>query len=95
MRNDLTPLQVCERLIGGYPVLAAIVGYSEKAPYVWAKGGDTRDAGDIPSVRLMRAFLAHSDARALGLTADHLIRGADAAQIDAILAARQGLEAAE
>ena len=39
---------------------------------------------------MMRRLLDLSDARGLGLTAEHLIRGADEAEIAAILAAREG-----
>jgi hypothetical protein len=89
MTDDMTPLEVCERLIGPLPVLAEICGYGRTAAYIWRKGGATRDKGDLPSPRLMRTLLDHSDAHALGLTAEHLIRGADSVEIEAILAARQ------
>lgn len=92
----MTPLQVCERLIGPKPVLATVIGYGEKAPYLWAKSSERREAGNLPSTSIMRALLTHSTANGLGLTADHLIWGAPASDIDAILAARQPrLEAAE
>ncbi|GAB1361794.1 hypothetical protein MASR1M32_10300 [Rhodobacter sp.] len=65
-----------------------IVGTHPKRPYGWRRGADGRDAGDIPSARHQRSLLAHSDAHALGLTAEHLIRGATEAEIEAILAAR-------
>lgn len=89
MAHDVTPLEVCERLIGKPELLAGLFGYeSDKAPYNWRHATSTRDAGDIPSARLMRALLAHSDAHALGLTAAHLILGASEAEVQAILSAR-------
>ena len=88
MSNDLTPLEVCERLIGPLPFLAEICGYVRTAGYIWRNGSTTRDKNDIPSARLMRSLLAYSDAHALGLTPAHLILGASDADVAAILAAR-------
>lgn len=88
MRQDLTPLQVCTRLLGAYPALARVVGYGEKAPYLWEKPASNREAGDLPSARIMRALLDHSDRHGLGLTAEHLIWGASEAEVAAILQAR-------
>ena len=53
---------------------------------MWKDASSRRRAGDIPEVSYIRSILR--DPRAKGLTADHLIRGASAAEIDAILAAR-------
>lgn len=88
MKHELTPLEVCERLIGPLQVIAEVIGYGPTAPYLWEKPAKNRDAGDLPSSIIMRALLAHSDARRLGLTAEHLIWGADEAEIEAILAER-------
>lgn len=96
MSNNLTPLQVCERLIGPFPVITAILGYGDKAAYGWVRPSKRRCGGDLPSAGIMRALLTHSTAHGLGLTADHLIWGASEAEVAAILAARQPrLEAAE
>jgi hypothetical protein len=98
MSDNLTPVEVCERLIGPLPELEKIVGYRPKAAYGWRRESHWRDAGDIPSPRLMRRLLAHSAAGNLGLTADHLIWGASEDEIAAVLTARAapaGLEAAE
>lgn len=84
MQSDLTPFQVLERLIGPPPELSRIVGHSRTAAYNWRM----RAPGDVPTPAAMRRLLAHSDAHGLGLTADHLIRGASLAEIEAILAAR-------
>lgn len=81
-------MEVCFRLIGPHAVIAEIVGYGPTAPYLWERGARNRDAGDLPSAPIMRALLAHSAARGLGLTAEHLIWGAEEAEIEAILAAR-------
>lgn len=82
-------MEVCERLIGKPEKIAVAAGFASKqAPFAWRNGSKDRDPGDIPSARTMRALLAWSDARQLGLTAEHLVRGADPSEIDAILAAR-------
>lgn len=86
MSNHLTPLQVCERLVGPLPAIASICGQSQKAAYIWRRGSTLRDAGDIPSARHQRRLLAYGAARGIPLTAEHLIWGADAAEIEALLA---------
>lgn len=88
MSNNLTPLQVCERLLGPLPQIEAICGQKPKAAYGWRRSSAYREAGDIPSPRHMRSLLAHSAARGLGLTEAHLIWGAPAAEIETILATR-------
>jgi hypothetical protein len=88
MRDNLTPFEVCERLIGPPPVLAEVIGYDRTATYGYRYPAKGRDAGDFPSARIMRALLAHSQAHGLGLTAEHLITGATEAEIEAVLAAR-------
>lgn len=82
-------MQVCERLIGKPEQIAAAIGGNTKAPYHWRRERTGRSAGDMPSAQVMRALLAHSATHSLGLTADHLIWGAPASEIEAILAARQ------
>jgi hypothetical protein len=84
----LTPMQVCERLIGPPEVLGPAVGYGTKAAYHWRRERDGRRPGDLPSVEVVRLLLAHSAAHQLGLTADHLIWGAPEGEIEAILAER-------
>lgn len=88
MSAYFTPIEVCEALFGGIEQIAAITGQHLKTPYHWRHASRDRDAGDIPSARLMRRLLEHSAERDLGLTADHLIRGATRAEIAAILDAR-------
>lgn len=88
MSDHLTPVQVCERLIGPLPVLEGIVGYRPKAGYGWLRSSGGRDPGDFPSVRLMRRLLAHAAAKQIPLTADHLIWGASVDEIAALLANR-------
>ena len=90
MRPHLTPTQVVEALIGPPETVGTICEINSKAPYQWRNGSGSRDPGDLPSTRSMRRLLAHSSARGLGLTEKHLIWGADAAEIAAILAARPG-----
>lgn len=96
MSDHLTPVDVCVRLIGPLPALERIVGYRPKAGYGWLRSSAGRAPGQFPSTSLQRRMLDYSDAQGLGLTAEHLIRGASADEIDAILAARRpSVEAAE
>lgn len=94
MVKNLTPLEVCERLIGPFPVISDVVGYSDKAPYLWRRAVDGRDAGDFPSTRIQRQLLSHARAHGIPLTAEHLIWGAEEAEIEALLAARRREDAA-
>lgn len=89
MSDHLTPVQVCERLIGPLPELERIAGYRPKGGYAWLRSSGVRAPGDFPSTALQKLLLAHSDRLRLGLTADHLIRGATSAEIEAILATRE------
>jgi hypothetical protein len=86
MSDHLTPVEVCERLIGPLPVLERIAGYRPKGGYSWRRSSQGRPAGDFTSARLMRQFLAHAAAHNIPLTADHLIWGASASEVDALLA---------
>lgn len=79
-------MQVVERLIGPPEVTGPAVGYGTKAAYHWRNARTGRAAGDLPSAEVMRRLLAYSEANGLGLTADHLIRGADEAEVRDILA---------
>jgi hypothetical protein len=88
MGKHLTPLEVAEVLVGSVEDVGEIVGLHRKSPYVWRRASSERDAGDLPSAPVMRRLLAWSDAHGLGLTAEHLIRGASETEIAAILAAR-------
>lgn len=88
MSSHRTPLEVTEALVGKPEEIGRIVGTHPKSPFGWRHASDGRDAGDIPSARHMRALLAHSDTHGLGLTAEHLIRGAAEDEVEAILAGR-------
>jgi hypothetical protein len=79
-------MQVCEALIGPIEDIARIAGQKPKAAYRWRHRSVWRDAGDIPSARYMRTLLAHAAARQIPLTADHLIFGAGAEEIAALVA---------
>lgn len=95
MSNYLTPLEVCERLIGKPETVAEASGLHKKSAFPWRHASKWRDAGDLPSAKIMRALLTHSDDHALGLTARHLIWGAPEAEIAEILAARAEAPAPE
>jgi major membrane immunogen (membrane-anchored lipoprotein) len=88
MTRHLTPIQVCQRLIGRPEEISLVCGFQEKAAYHWRNASKSRDAGDLPSARVMRALLAHAAVKNLGLTADHLIWGATEDEVQAILDAR-------
>jgi len=88
MSKHLTPLAVCERLIGPIEDIAMISGRHRKSAYKWRHPSSGRDAGDIPSARDMRRLLDHSEQHGLGVTADHLVRGAPLEDIEAIELAR-------
>ncbi len=88
MSNHLTPLEVCERLIGKPETVAEASGLHKKSAFPWRHASKWREAGDLPSAKVMRALLAHSAAHQLGLTAEHLIWGASEEEIEGILAAR-------
>lgn len=90
MTYDLTPMQVCERLIGKPERIAVAASCHEKAPYHWRRERHGRSAGDMPSMQVVRALLTFSGTHNLGLTADHLIWGASEDEVAAILAARDG-----
>lgn len=95
MSDHLTPLDVCAALIGPLSELERIAGYQPKAAYAWRRSSTTRPGGDLPS-KVQRALLAHAEARGIPLTAEHLVRGASRAEIDAILASRaEPMRAAE
>lgn len=83
----LTPMAICERVIGTPEEIATIIQCAPKSPYGWRWGSLNRDAGDIPSARHMRALLAHAAARRLPLTAEDLIFGCKAEDLEARLAA--------
>jgi hypothetical protein len=92
MKQELTPLEVCKRLIGPLGVIAEIIGYGPTAPYLWEKPAQNRAAGDLPSANIMRQLLDHSEANSLGLTASHLVRGAPEDEIAQILADREAAD---
>jgi hypothetical protein len=88
MGKHLTPVQVAERLFGGIEAASLKAGLHRKSLYPCRYASGWHDAGDLRSMRAARLLLAHSAARDLGLTAEHLIWGAPEAEIDAILAHR-------
>ena len=87
--SHLSPMAVCERVIGTPEQIAAITRCAAKSPYGWRGASLNRDAGDIPSARHMRALLAHAAARRLPLTAEDLIFGCAAEDLEARIEAAQ------
>lgn len=84
--QHLSPMAICEQIIGSPEVIANITKTASKSPYGWRGNSMNRDAGDIPSARHMRALLAYAATRGLPLTAEDLIWGAPADEIEARLA---------
>lgn len=92
MGNHLTPLEVLERLIGPPHAIAVACGLHEKSAFPWKRGSKHRDAGDLPSIRTCRRLLTYTKARGIPLTAEHLIWGAEASEIEALLSSRMAAE---
>lgn len=67
--------------------IAAITGDHPKSPFAWRHASKFRRAGDLPSADKMRSLLLFARDRNLPLTAEDLIFGADAAELEARLAA--------
>lgn len=76
----LTPLEVCERLIGSLDAIGRAAGVKSKAPYHWRRASAGRAAGDIP-INRARALLTWCGQRGIPLTAEHLIYGATEAEV--------------
>ena len=89
MSYDLTPIEVCERLIGSIERVSVVCGLGPKAAYNWRHPTKMRAAGDLPSGRIQRKLLTYADANAIPLTPEHLIFGADSAEIDQLVASAQ------
>lgn len=77
----LSPLEVCERLIGPISEIARVCEVSSQAPFQWRHPSNLRDAGDLPTPRYQRLLLRAARARGLPLEARHLIEGASVAEI--------------
>lgn len=84
MSSNLTPLEVCERLIAPIGELGRIVKMGEKAGYGWRRAAKYRDAGDMPP-RVNRGLLKYAKRHGIPLTEKHLIWGASRAEIEALL----------
>lgn len=85
----LNPMQVLERLIGKPDAISVAAGLQPKAAYNWRHANGDRRAGDIPSAAHMRALLDWARANGVPLTPAHLIYGAGAAEIDALVTPSQ------
>lgn len=87
MSTHLTPLEVCERMIAPLKDLGRLIGLQEKAAYKWRHASKWRGAGDMPP-DANRKLLAYAEEKGIPLTADHLVRGADLAEIEALMSDR-------
>lgn len=88
MSYHLTPLEVCDALIGSPAQIATICGLKPKATYPWRRKSDWQEAGDIRAAKYMRKLLHYSRRHKLGLEAKHLIFGATRADVARILETR-------
>ncbi|MCB1349827.1 MAG: hypothetical protein KDK11_14760 [Maritimibacter sp.] len=84
MIDHLTPLAVCERLIGPKPELERIAGYRPKAAYGWERSARTRAGGGLPP-RAQQAILKHIREQRLPIPADWLIEGATLKEVYQVL----------
>lgn len=87
-------MEVLERLIGKPEAISAAAGYEYKAAYAWRLPSKWRDAGDLPSARVMRAILRWTAERGIPLEHRHLIEGATEAEVAQLLASMPRGEAA-
>lgn len=81
----LSPMAVCEALLGKPEAIGVACGLDPKAAYAWRRPSKGRDAGDLPSTRHMRRLLAFARANDIPLEPRHLIEGATRAEIEALL----------
>lgn len=86
MSSHLTPLEVCERIIGGIETVATACGLHPKSAYGWRHASGLRQAGDLPSVTAQRSILAYCKARGLPMQPHWLILGATLAEVRAAMA---------
>jgi len=84
MSYQLTPLEVCERLIGPPPRLSEICGLHPKTVFQWRHATKRHAAGDIRFCSNQRALLKYARANDIPLHASWLITGASSGVIDAI-----------
>ena len=94
MSDHLAPLTVAAKLLGGIERVALAAGRDPKAAYHWRHPNSSRAPGDLPSPTVMRAVLAYAKARDIPLTADHMLYGAPAAEIEALLSERRAARVA-
>lgn len=84
MSDHLTPLQVCERLIGKFPEIEKITGRKPKGAYAWLRPAKGRNPGDMPA-DANRTLLRYAKRHGIPLTPAHLIWGASRAEVERLL----------
>lgn len=94
MSDNLTPLEVCEALFGGFSNLEAAVGAKPKGAYAWARASRFRQAGDLPP-HVQRKALTKLRIMKLDIQEKWLIEGATRDDIDAAVQAARRLRAAQ
>ena len=88
MSKHLTPLAVCEALIGPPQALGPLIGFNRATAFRWRHASKWRQAGDLPGAPVMRAILAYARANDIPLKPEWLIEGAPADEIEAAVAVR-------
>lgn len=83
MSDHLTPLQVCEAVIGPLPVLERIAGKRPKAGYAWRREAHNRRSGDL-TPDAMRRIWRHVERNKLPIKPEWLIAGAPRSEVDAV-----------
>jgi len=87
MSSHLTPVEVCERVIGGIEQVATAGGRHPKSAYQWRHASGQRAAGDLPNPAVQRAILEFCRANGLPMQPEWLINGLDKDELAAALAA--------
>lgn len=84
MSDHLTPLAVCERLIGKLPLIEQIAGRRPKGAYAWLRPAKGRNPGDMPA-DANRKLLKYAKRHGIPLKPEHLIWGASRAEIEKLV----------
>lgn len=85
MSKHLPPLTVALRIFGDIERVARAAGLSAKAAYPWRWANTNHDAGDLRSLRHVRALHTAAHARGYDLPLDWLVYGAREDQVAALL----------
>lgn len=76
MKQHLSPVDVCVALLGSVPAVGEAAGLRGKSAFPWRRPSNFRDAGDLPSVRVLRKIHGELVARDLPVKLEWLVYGA-------------------